>query len=592
MTKTQLKELLHKHFGFQEFRSGQEQALESLLAGKDTIAILPTGGGKSLIYQLSALAMEGITIVISPLIALMKDQVDSLDKLNIPATFINSSISLEETDKRLVEIAANKYKLVYIAPERFYNQRFMAILKEVQVSLFAVDEAHCISQWGHDFRPSYLRVKDAVKFLGNPLVVALTATATPEVREDIAKQLDLGDDYTLVMSGFARPNLHFAVIEASDWQKGDMIVDAIKGVGDSSGIVYVGTRSKAEDIVEKLLAEDIQAASYHAGMDSDSRNWVQDSFINDQVKVVVATNAFGLGIDKKNVRFVVHHDIPGTIEAYYQEAGRAGRDGEPSFCLLFYSPKDRFLREFFIKGDNPTPNIIAEIYDVLWDYMNEQNEGNSNKVLFTYSDLVSRLSETTPEMAIGTSLKILEKEGYVRRSSDKHSQAFLKANVGFEELKEALSSRAKKQREVLGLLEDKFSKEVIGGWQFNADEVADILEIKKDSLIRLIKNLAEQKLVSYKPPFRGTEVEILNKERHGELDIDFSKLKDKLMRAYEKLDQMEQYVYQTLCRQKYILKYFGDKEAGDCGKCDNCLRGERSRNKLGGVDFRKKEYLI
>jgi ATP-dependent DNA helicase RecQ len=587
MTKD-IYQLLDQYFDYKEFRSGQEKAIKSILNKQDTIVVLPTGGGKSLIYQLSSLAMDGITIVISPLISLMKDQVDSLNELKIPATYINSSLSLMESERRLEGIKNNEYKLIYIAPERFYNQNFITALQNTKVSLFAIDEAHCISQWGHDFRPSYMRLKQVVKNIGNPTVAALTATATVEVRKDIAKQLDLGSDYNLVISGFARENLHLGAVEASDWQKNSLIIDAVKGVEGGSGIVYVGTRSKAEEIVESLIAEGIQAATYHAGMDASSREWVQDNFLNNNIQVVVATNAFGLGINKKDVRFVIHHGIPGTLEAYYQEAGRAGRDGKTSFCLLFFSPKDRYLREFFIKGDNPSPQIIAEIHEILLDFSSEQE---TKRIMFTYSDLVSRLSESIPEMAVGTSIKLLEKEGLIQRNKEKNGAAYLKALTKENELKDAISKRAKKQHEILDKILDNYYNEFKEGWIFSVDDLASNLSVKKDSVSRLIKNLQEQDLVEYKPPFKGTELEILDDTSNVSDKIDFRVLEEKLQKSYEKLDKMENYVYNVFCRQKYILEYFGDPKIKDCGKCDNCMKANRSMKK-DNIDYREKEYLI
>ncbi|HKM40379.1 MAG TPA: ATP-dependent DNA helicase RecQ, partial [Patescibacteria group bacterium] len=361
---SKIKDLLKRYYGFSEFRLGQEEAISQVLNKKDTVVIMPTGGGKSLIFQLPALVLEGVTLVVSPLIALMKDQVDSLLKLGIPSTFINSSISLSETNERLEQIKNGFYKIVYVAPERFYNQAFLEALSKVSVSLFAIDEAHCISQWGHDFRPSYLRLKKVIDFLKRPVVLTLTATATIEVRDDIIKQLELKNP-AVIVTGFARDNLQFGVIQAANSRKADLVLEAIMGSADGSGIVYVGTRAKAEELLEFLLANDVSAVVYHAGLDADSREWVQDSFMNGQARVVVATNAFGMGINKKDIRFVIHYDLPGTIEAYYQEAGRAGRDGLPSLCLLLYSPSDRYLREFFIQGDNPAPELITKVYEKL-----------------------------------------------------------------------------------------------------------------------------------------------------------------------------------------------------------------------------------
>lgn len=587
--KQQLLDLLKIHFGYESFRPGQEEAIDHILAGHDTVVILPTGGGKSMIYQLPALIFEGITLVVSPLIALMKDQVDSLDAVGIPSTFINSSLSQKESEERLRRIKDGYYKIIYIAPERFYNAAFMADLKGLKVSLFAIDEAHCISQWGHDFRPSYMRLKDVIRNIGSPIVVALTATATPEVREDIAKQLNLSDA-KYVISGFARPNLQMAVVQASPSQKIQYILDALDNDNLGSGIIYVGTRSKADELAELLIERNIKAVVYHAGMDGESRDWVQNSFMKGEAQVVIATNAFGLGINKKDIRFVIHHDLPGTVEAYYQEAGRAGRDGKPSFCLLFYSPQDRYLREFFIKGDNPSPNIIVEVYELLSDWASRNEEIGQETVLVTYSEIIQNLSERVPEMSVGTALKILEKEGYLSRPNEKNSNAYLKAKADAASMFEASGKRAKVQIEVISLLFEKFAKEFEAGWEISLEDAARIMNVKKDSLSRTIKKLVEKDLVEYRPPFRGTEIKILKRVRGEDLNLDFKSLKNKADRAYEKLDEMEQYVYQVACRQQYILKYFGDHEAGDCGACDNCLKLKKVKE-AGGKDYRYKTYL-
>lgn len=587
--KQQLVELLKIHFGYGSFRPGQETAIDNILAGRDTIVVLPTGGGKSLIYQLPALVLDGITIVISPLIALMKDQVDSLERVGIPATFINSAISPDEAAKRLVQLKSGGYKIVYIAPERFYNQQFLSDLKQLKVSLFAIDEAHCISQWGHDFRPSYLRLKDAIKFVGSPTVVALTATATPEVRDDIVKQLGL-KDASMVVTGFARPNLQFAAVPAGNGQKVENIVNLFSTNPEmGSGIVYVGTRAKADEILEALVENGVKAVGYHAGMDTDSRNWVQEQFMRGEATVVVATNAFGLGIDKKDIRFVIHHDLPGTMEAYYQEAGRAGRDGKPSFCLLFYHQQDRYLREFFIKGDNPDPEIIVEIYEFLSRRVATEIDPQAS-ILVTYAEIAQGLSDSVPEMAVGTALKILEKEGYISRPNEKTSNSYLKANRSWEEIAASLGRRAKSRAEIVEKLGRKYARELISGWEFNPEEVAAVLQVKKDSLLRAIKGLAEKELVEYRPPFRGTEIKLLKDVPAEDLNLDFKALKAKAARAYEKLDEMENYVYQAGCRQEYILNYFGDSRTAPCGKCDNCLRQERAEKK-GAGDYRHKEYL-
>lgn len=589
--KEEIKGFLKKYYNFDSFRLGQEQAIDNILNKKDSVVIMPTGGGKSLIFQLPALVLDGITIVVSPLIALMKDQVDSLAKLGIPATFINSSISLSETNKRLEEVKNGFYKLVYVAPERFYSLPFLESLRDLKISLFAIDEAHCISSWGHDFRPSYLKLKTAIEILKKPIVVALTATATPEVRNDIIKQLNL-ENSDVIVTGFARENIQFGVIHSSTNRKIEFILDAISGANNGAGIVYVGTRAKADEIVERLLESGIEAVSYHAGMDSESRDWVQNNFMSGKAQVVVATNAFGMGINKSDIRFVIHHDMPGTIEAYYQEAGRAGRDGNPSFCLLLYSPSDRYLREFFIKGDNPEPELIVKVYETLLD---KESDAIKGSILITYSELAKELSANVPEMAIGTALKILEKEGYLSRPNDKNGGAFLKSKVDFASLLSGLSSRSKVQIEALNKIYDRFKDELESGWDFNLEDVASLINVKKDSILRMIKRLAEKDLLEYKPPFRGTEIRILKRVSSDDLKLDFKALSEKLERAENKLNEMENYAYYSGCRQKYILKYFGENYSKNCGHCDQCLRGvKEDENSFedGLRSFRKKEYLI
>ena len=452
---------------------------------------------------------------------------------------------------------------MYIAPERFYSAQFLEMLTQIKVSLFAIDEAHCVSQWGHDFRPSYARLSQAIQSLGNPPVIALTATATEDVKQDIIKQLKLNNP-ELVITGFARPNLQLGVIQASDAQKTNLIVSTILKASDRTGIIYAGTRKSVDSILDTLRNNQIQAVAYHAGIDQEARKRVQDDFMQGSVNIVVATNAFGMGIDKSNIRFVIHADMPGTVEAYYQEVGRAGRDGKTSFCLMLYNNRDRYLREFFIKGDNPPHSAILELYEILLSY-------ETSKVIITYAELKDALSDDVPDMAIGTALKVLEREGCIARAQEKSRNARIKLIGDFDNIMNSFGTRAKMMRDNFTQFYNSFNQELISGWEFNLEGVANTLNLKKDALARMVKKLAELGAAEYSPPARGTEINILKRVALSEIKIDFSVLENKLNQAYAKLDKMEDFVYSMNCRQKYILDYFGQDSTENCQKCDNCL---------------------
>ncbi|MCQ4111699.1 MULTISPECIES: DNA helicase RecQ [Megasphaera] len=369
----ELESLLKQYFGYTSFRPGQHEVIQTLLDGRDCLAIMPTGAGKSICFQLPALMMPGVTLVISPLISLMKDQVDSLVNQEIPATYINSQCTFEEAKARFAAIRAGRVKLVYISPERLENEFFTSFMQSLPISMFIIDEAHCVSQWGHDFRPSYCAIKDWIAALPRrPVVGAFTATATEKVKEDMMTLLGLEKE-RIFIGGFDRPNLYFRVVRTN--RKLDFALAYVQQHQEDSGIIYAATRKEVDRVYEELTRRGIRAGCYHAGLSDDVRRTMQDAFTYDRLQVIVATNAFGMGIDKSNVRYVIHYQMPKNIESYYQEAGRAGRDGAPGECILLFSRQDIMIQKFLIEQSVHDPQQQAVEFRLL-NAMVRYCEGN------------------------------------------------------------------------------------------------------------------------------------------------------------------------------------------------------------------------
>ena len=369
----ELESLLKQYFGYTSFRPGQHEVIQTLLEGRDCLAIMPTGAGKSICFQLPALMMPGVTLVISPLISLMKDQVDSLVNQEIPATYINSQCTFEEAKARFAAIRAGQVKLVYISPERLENEFFTSFMQSLPISMFIIDEAHCVSQWGHDFRPSYCAIKDWIATLPRrPVVGAFTATATEKVKEDMMTLLGLEKE-RIFIGGFDRPNLYFRVVRTN--RKLDFALAYVQQHQEDSGIIYAATRKEVDRVYEELTRRGIRVGRYHAGLSDDVRRTMQDAFTYDRLQVIVATNAFGMGIDKSNVRYVIHYQMPKNIESYYQEAGRAGRDGAPGECILLFSRQDIMIQKFLIEQSVHDPQQQAVEFRLL-NAMVRYCEGN------------------------------------------------------------------------------------------------------------------------------------------------------------------------------------------------------------------------
>ena len=381
-----LRRTLRRTFGFRALREGQEEVIRSVMAGQDTLAIMPTGAGKSLCYQLPGAEMPGTTVIVSPLISLMKDQVDKLHELGIDAAQVNSTLTASEESEVLEEIAKEQRDFVFVTPERVTQPEFLETLKSNKIDVFVIDEAHCISQWGHDFRPSYLRLREVVEALGNPPVLALTATATPEVVEDIRRQLGR-EEMAVVDIGVYRENLRFEVIPAPREESKRTTLGRLLGEMEGTGIVYVSTIKDCEAVTEYLESLGIDAVRYHGRLGARERKRNQDRFMAGDLKVIVATNAFGMGIDKADIRFVVHYNLPGSLESYYQEAGRAGRDGEPARCILFYQAEDKNTQIFFLNGRYPKQEHFIAVYKALEKLGAERREVLAGEVHKRASDV-------------------------------------------------------------------------------------------------------------------------------------------------------------------------------------------------------------
>jgi len=559
--------VLNERFGYPAFRAGQAQAVESVLAGKETVVILPTGGGKSLCYQVPALLLPGLTLVVSPLISLMKDQVDALDRRGIPAAFINSSLSSGQVSDRMARARAGELKLLYVAPERFDAGTTLDRLRDIGVSLFAVDEAHCISEWGHDFRPSYLKLAQVREQLGNPTVIALTATATPHVREDIVRQLQMGRPTTIV-TGFDRVNLSYYVRSCrTDADKDQGLVEEL-AARDGLAIVYASTRKSVERIAAMLTRKRIRALPYHAGLDDDHRRDVQDAFMHEKARVIVATNAFGMGIDKPNVRLVVHHAMPGTLEAYYQEAGRAGRDGEPAECVLLHAFRDRFTHEYFIKSAHARREVVERLYDLL-------QRGGPRVAALDAGALARKLGQKTSARDVEAALRLLERV----RAWTPGSPDGLRVQVRLLATPARITAELGPGRALeLGLLR--------AFWRLGGDRLYDGVALDLDGLppalggpaaLGMLQNLQNEQFVEWtrveSGPTLTRPVAPLDAFR-----IDWPGLERRLRADFDKLEAIQRYAYTNRCRRAFVLRYFGDPaERPECGACDNCLGRSKGR---------------
>ncbi len=554
-----------QRFGLNSFRPGQREVISAIVAGHDCMCIMPTGGGKSLCYQLPTIIRSGLTIVVSPLIALMKDQVDALGQKGIPAALINSTLSLGEQNERLQDLAAGKYQLVYVAPERLRSNRFMEAIRATPIQLLAIDEAHCISQWGHDFRPDYARLGKFRQWLGDVQTVALTATATPQVRDDIVQVLRLNRPKQF-MSGFARPNLDLGVVQRqSDREKDEQLEQFLKRES-GAGIIYAATRKRCDSLVEMLQTKlKIPVGAYHAGMNLDQRRAIQERFMRNELRIIVATNAFGMGIDKPDLRFVVHYNMPGSLEAYYQEAGRAGRDGQQSQCVLLYSFQDRYIQEFFIDNNYPPREVIQAVYEFLLQRPEDPIE-------LTHEEIRDALGLSVTGEAIGSSLQILARTGVLERLETGGGMAMIRIDSELPTLVDLFPKDATVKRKVMRVLERIVGQRRGETVYVHPRWLMQELDMDRDAMNRNLREVCKLKEVDYVPPFRGRATHFLKRDlAFDELQIDFESLAKRKAAEYERLNHVVRYAQTPRCRQAAILDYFGDPDASNCGHCDRCL---------------------
>ena len=581
------KEILEKYWGYKSFRPMQEQIINSALAGKDTLALMPTGGGKSICFQVPAMAREGMCLVVSPLIALIKDQVQNLQEKGIRALAVYSGMTYTQIDTTLDNAIYGDFKFLYVSPERLHTPMFKERVKKMNINFLVVDEAHCISQWGYDFRPAYLEIKEIKQLIGDVPTIALTATATKSVAEDIMRILEFQEP-NVISSGFERENLSYVVRNVDD-KFGNML-KVCNGV-QGCGIVYVRERKRCEEISSFLRQNGITADFYHAGLSKDLRNHKQDAWKKDDIRVMVATNAFGMGIDKPDVRFVVHYDLPDSLEAYFQEAGRAGRDGKRAYATLLWNNTDVSRLRQIHTISYPEIDYIKEIYQKVFIYLNiPYEEGKDSVSKFNLIEFSKRFSANS--VSAYYAIKYLEQEGYWELTDEIDNPSKIMFTVGRDELyKVQIDNPAldKFIKSILRIYTALFSRITPIDEEYIARVTMDSVMGVKEKLIQL----SRLRIIKYIPRVR-TPLIIMHTERLVESNLYISKKRYEERKGLfqKRIESIISYVKETgECRSRLLIDYFGQEAKGDCGICDVCLKRKKLQSGEEGRKDAQKRIL-
>ena len=575
------EEALERWWGYDSFRPMQKEIISSALEGKDTLAILPTGGGKSVCFQVPAMMSDGLALVVTPLIALMKDQVQNLSQRGIRALAIHAGMPRREVDLALNNAAYGDCKFLYVSPERLGTQLFQSYLSVLNISYIVVDEAHCISQWGYDFRPDYLQIGELRKQVGAP-VIALTATATPKVAEDIMRRLSPDPEhpsFTLLRSAFARPNLRYVVRECRD--KSGQLLDICKGV-PGSGIVYLRNRSRCEEVAAMLRASGVSASFYHAGLGPFERNERQEAWKSGLIRVMVCTNAFGMGIDKSDVRFVVHWEPSDSLESYFQEAGRAGRDGQRSFAVLLWNAANLTHLHQMLETSFPPLEYIEDIYQKLHIFHNIIYETGEGRVL--RFDLDAFCKQWNLQRAqVHYSIRYLEQAGHLTYTEDADFPTRVRISVPRNSLYDT-DFPDSRMIPLLEALLRGYPGIMSYSLPIDEEQLSKDCDTTVPELRQLLYHLSLERVINYIPAEHSSMVFLHhNRLMPGNLDMQPERYRFLRRNAEERLEAMEKYLTTgDICRSRQLLRYFGQENTSDCGSCDVCrtLSGEERTRAL------------